>query len=87
MSIRQIVCDIIERAIEDGLVAPRGLNEDDPAYEWEWEPHLIDDEELAGCFGLLRAWLRRHAADAAKLAEPPADAPVVVLLKDETPPA
>jgi len=85
MSIRQIVCDILERAIEDGLVELRGPNADDP--DPEWEPHLLSDEELSGCFGLLRAWLRRHAADAAALAEPPADAPVVVLPKAETRPA
>jgi hypothetical protein len=76
MSIRQIVCDLIERAIEDGLVEPRGANADDPAPEWE--PHLMDDEELAGCFGLMRAWLRRQQA-AAALGEPlSADAPVIV---------
>jgi len=81
MSIRQLVCDILERAIEDGLVEPRGPNADDP--DPEWEPHLLDDEDLAGCFGLLRAWLRRHAASyaaAGREEEPPAaspDAPMV----------
>jgi hypothetical protein len=30
MSIRQIDCDLLERAIEDGLVEPRGPNADDP---------------------------------------------------------
>jgi len=79
-NIRQVVCDIPERAIEDGLVAPRWPNADDP--DPEWKPHLMEDEELAGCFGLLRTWLRRHAASyaaACREERPPAaspDAPV-----------
>ena len=60
MSIRQIDCDLLERAIEDGLVEPRGPNADDP--DPEWDPQQFTAEELAGCTRLLAAWLRRKGA-------------------------
>jgi hypothetical protein len=60
MSIQQIVRDILERAIEDGLVdaAPEELRE-------EPDPQHFTAGDLAGCTGLLAGWLRRRGAQGA----------------------
>ena len=52
MTIQQIVRDVLERAIKDGLVdsAPPELRE-------EPDPQQYTAEELAGCVGLLSAYL------------------------------
>jgi hypothetical protein len=57
MSIQQIVRDILERAIEDGLVGPASEDKRD-----EPNPQQFSAEDLAGCTGLLAAWLRRKGA-------------------------
>jgi methyl coenzyme M reductase beta subunit len=60
MTIQQVVRDILERAIEDGLASPmpQELRE-------EWEPQQFSAEELAGCTGVLAEWLRQRGAEAA----------------------
>jgi hypothetical protein len=63
MTIQQVVRDILERAVEDGLVEPRGPNADDP--QPDPDPQRFTDEDLAGCTGLLAAWLRRRGAHGA----------------------
>lgn len=52
MKLEQLVRNLLERAIEDGLVAPMETF-DDP------DPQSRTDEELRGCTALLRQRLPR----------------------------
>jgi hypothetical protein len=60
MTVQQIVRDLLERAIEDGLASPATDDlRDEP------DPQQFTAEDLVGCTGLLAAFLRRHGAHAA----------------------
>ena len=59
MTIQQIVRDVLERAIEDGLVSPAS-----PEMRDEPDPQQFTAEDLAGCVGLLAAYLRSKAGAA-----------------------
>jgi hypothetical protein len=57
MTVQQMVRDLLERAIEDGLVEPASEEQRD-----EPDPQSFTAEDLAGCTGVLAAFLRRQGA-------------------------
>jgi methyl coenzyme M reductase beta subunit len=64
MTIQQVVRDILERAIEDGLVCPAKEETRD-----EWQPRQSSAEDLAGCTNILAAWLRQRGTAATEQPE------------------